>query len=109
MEKTHPPIQNFEAFWSFYLSQHQNKTCRILHYFGTIIGIIIVSYILVTHQPWPLIFLSLIPSYSCAWIGHFVFEKNVPATFTYPMWSFKADFKMLYCFMTGKLETELKK
>ena len=109
MEITHPPIQTFEEFWPFYLSQHQNKTSRILHYLGTIIGILCISYISATHQPWPLVFLSLIPSYFCAWLGHFAFEKNVPATFTYPMWSLKADFKMLYCFISGKLEAELQK
>ena len=109
MEKTHPRIQSFEEFWPFYLSQHQNHTCRTLHYIGTITGLICASYILATHQPWPLIFICFIPAYLCAWIGHFFFEKNVPATFTYPMWSFKADFKMVYCFLTGNLNKDLKK
>ena len=109
MEKTHPPIQSFEQFWPFYLSQHQNRTCRILHYLGTSLGVMSAVYIFAAHQPWPLVFICFIPAYAFAWIGHFVFEKNVPATFTYPMWSFKADFKMLYCFLTGNISKEMQK
>lgn len=106
MENTHKPIRTFEEFWPFYLSQHQNSTCRVLHYIGTMIGIAGAVYLILTQNPW-LVPLSMIPAYTFAWIGHFVFEKNVPATFTYPMWSFKADFKMLYHFLTGTLKKEM--
>ncbi len=33
-------------------------------------------------------------AYSFAWIGHFQFEHNKPATFTYPAYSLISDFKM---------------
>jgi hypothetical protein len=106
MEKTHKPIRSFEEFWPFYLSQHQNATSRSLHYLGTTIGLVSAVYLIATQNPW-LIPLCFIPGYAFAWFGHFAFEKNVPATFTYPMWSFKADFKMLFCFLTGRLKKEM--
>ena len=43
--------------------------------------------------------LTLIPlvlGYSFAWIGHFGFEKNKPATFIYPIFSLLGDFRMMY-------------
>lgn len=102
-------FQSFKEFWPFYVSQHLNPVCRTLHYIGTSLGITALVYIIVTSQPWWTFFLCFAPAYACAWIGHFVFEKNRPATFRYPRWSFLADFVMLYYFLTGKITAEIKK
>lgn len=40
--------------------------------------------------------IPLILGYSFAWIGHFGFEKNKPATFIYPIFSLLGDFRMMY-------------
>lgn len=87
--------QTFKRFYPFYLSQHQNKVCRVLHYVGSCIALLILSYALITQQ-YKFIFLALVSGYLFAWIGHFFFEKNRPATFTYPWYSFIGDWRMLF-------------
>jgi hypothetical protein len=108
METTERRYQSFEEFWPFYLSQHTNAICRNLHLFGTSLGILWLIYCLATGQ-YPLIFFSLILGYGFSWVGHFFFEHNRPATFTYPKWSFRGDFKMMKLFYTGGLKAELSK
>ncbi|WP_285164795.1 DUF962 domain-containing protein [Shewanella goraebulensis] len=85
--------QDFKSFYPFYLSQHQDPTCRRLHYVGSglIIGLIIFT--LINQQWWQLLLLPVI-GYGFAWVGHFVFEKNRPATFEYPLYSLLADWVM---------------
>ena len=45
--------------------------------------------------------LGFIPGYAFAWIGHFIFEKNRPATFQHPFYSLMGDFVMLKDFLVG--------
>jgi hypothetical protein len=78
-------IQSYREFWPFYVSQHCNRVCRNLHFVGT--SLVIVALILgVVRSPW---FFLAAPfcGYFFAWIGHFVFEKNRPATFQYPIFT----------------------
>jgi hypothetical protein len=98
--------QTFEDFWPFYLSQHANATCRILHVFGSTLSLSFLIYCF-AHQNWVQLLWCLPLGYGPAWIGHFAFEKNKPATFKYPRWSFLADFKMLWYFYSGQLNDEL--
>jgi len=93
--------QNFSEFWPFYLSQHQNPDCRRLHVVGSFLGSMCLALAFFFGTTWILVGLSI--GYACAWIGHFVFEKNRPATFQYPLWSFVADYKMSYEILTGRL------
>ena len=90
---------SFKQFYPFYLSQHLNPICRGLHFIGTfcIIGIIMYSYININA-------LLIVPfcGYGFAWIGHFFFEKNRPATFSYPVYSFIGDWVMFKDILTGK-------
>ena len=97
---------SFEAFWPFYLSQHSHPTNRSLHLVGTSLSwaaaIVLIVQGLGMFAP-----LCLIPAYGAAWVGHFIIEKNRPATFTYPVWSFRGDHRMLWLFVTGRLDGEL--
>lgn len=98
--------QSFKEFWPYYLSEHKLITCRALHYVGTIASATLLIYFIVTQQ-WALLPLVLIAGYGPAWIGHFFIEKNRPATFTYPWWSFMGDYKMCYMAIKGELRGEL--
>ncbi|ABZ77541.1 membrane protein-like protein [Shewanella halifaxensis HAW-EB4] len=94
-------FESFGEFYPFYLSQHVNKTCRALHYVGSSLVVVILIYALLSHQWWILGLLPVI-GYGFAWIGHFVFEKNRPATFKYPLYSFMADWLMLFKALTSR-------
>jgi hypothetical protein len=98
-------IQSYREFWPFYVSQHCNPVCRNLHFIGT--SLVIAAVILgVFKSPW---FFVAAPfcGYFFAWIGHFVFEKNRPATFQYPIWSLIADFHMYGYIVTGKMGSQV--
>lgn len=96
-------FQSFREFWPFYLSQHHHPACRLFHYLGTMTGIFLLIYFISIGNYFA-IPLSFIPGYGFAWTGHFVFEKNKPAAFNNPVWSFIGDFKMLFLFLTGKIK-----
>lgn len=94
--------QSFSEFYPFYLSQHQHPVCRRLHFVGSALILIVLGYILYSqHFIW-LISLPII-GYGFAWVGHFAFEKNRPATFTYPLWSLMGDWKMFWQILTRQL------
>ena len=89
------PYQSFDEFYPFYLSEHSHPLNRFLHFMGTSLslGILISAFLTATY--W-LIGVALIQGYAWAWIGHFLIEKNRPATFTYPLYSFLGDWKMWF-------------
>jgi hypothetical protein len=101
-------IATFEKFWPFYVGEHSRAATRWLHFAGTLGGTIVL-FILIVARSLRYIPLILIYSYGLAWIGHFFVEKNRPATFKYPLWSFLADYKMCTFMLMGKMEAELRK
>lgn len=84
----------FSAFYPYYLSEHSHPVCRRLHYVGSTAVLLVLFGALISQQWWMLLLLPVV-GYGPAWIGHFIFEKNKPATFTYPFYSFCADWVML--------------
>jgi hypothetical protein len=95
-------FNSFEEFYPFYLGEHSNKTCRRLHIIGTFQAIIQIIRFVLTGNPICLL-QGLIAAYAFAWVGHFFFEKNRPATFQYPLYSFMGDWRMFFDTVTGKL------
>lgn len=89
-------------FYPFYLSQHQSRTCRRLHFLGTSIAIVLIAYAVASGRYWFLL-LALVQGYAWAWVGHFFFEHNRPATFTYPLLSFAGDWKLWLDMLRGKI------
>jgi hypothetical protein len=96
---------SFAEFYPFYLSQHQNKVCRQLHYLGSSIALLILLLSLITQQFYGIL-VAIIAGYLFAWIGHFFFEKNKPATFQYPFYSLLADWVMLWQAIFNRLRIE---
>lgn len=95
--------QSFREFYPYYLSQHENVICRRLHFFGTMIGLGILVYALSSFK-FHFILLSFFVGYFFAWVGHFFFEKNKPATFTYPFYSYLGDWIMFRDILFGKIK-----
>lgn len=94
--------KTFAEFYPFYLSEHSNQTCRRLHFIGSSLVILVLLYALFSGR---FSFLLLLPviGYGFAWVGHFVFEKNRPATFQYPLYSFAGDWVMFKDMLVGKI------
>ena len=100
--------KSFGEFWPFYISEHSRSGTRILHLIGTTTGILFAIFVIVIGKWW-LFPLALVPGYGGAWLGHFLIEKNKPATFQYPFWSFIGDYKMIAMMITGRLGREIAK
>lgn len=98
--------KTFAAFWPFYLREHSRRRTRALHYAGTTLVVFILLFAVLTGR-WLLLLAVPLAGYGFAWVAHFAVEKNRPATFTYPLWSLAADFKMWWLWLTGRLAPEL--
>jgi hypothetical protein len=96
----------FDDFWIFYVQQHKNKLCRTLHVTGTTVAMALVATALVKRRATPLL-LAPIAGYGLAWAGHLIFEKNLPTTFSHPVWAARAGLKMWLLTVTGQMDAEL--
>ena len=96
----------FAEFWPHYLREHARARTRALHYIGTTL-VVLLALAAVLSGSWLLLLAMPLAGYFFAWIAHFTVEKNRPATFTYPLWSLAADFKMWWLWLTGRLRPEL--
>ena len=94
--------QSFREFYPFYLSEHRDPTCRRLHFAGTLIVIATIVTAVITRNPWWLAAAPL-AGYGFAWVGHFFFEKNRPATFTHPIYSLIGDWAMFRDVLAGRI------
>ena len=102
MSETLKDYKTLEEFYPYYLGEHSNRTCRRLHFVGSTLGLMSVLFALITLNPWFLL-LALVIGYGFAWVGHFYFEHNKPATFKYPWLSYRGDWKMWWQTLTGKI------
>jgi hypothetical protein len=93
----------FTDFYPFYLSEHANRTCRRLHFAGTSIGLACLVTAFATQNPWWLL-AGLVSGYAFAWVGHYFFEHNRPATFSYPFYSFLGDWVMWKDMLSGRIK-----
>jgi hypothetical protein len=99
--------KSLKEFYPFYMMEHQNKTSRTLHFIGTFLLLIVLGFALAT-QSWKLLIAIPFVGYGFAWVGHFFFEKNKPATFQYPMYSLASDFIMFKDILIGQFGKKLK-
>ena len=97
---------SLKDFYPYYLTEHSNATCRATHYIGTtLLFAVVASSIYFGNSK--ILFLLPVVGYGFAWLGHFVFEKNKPATFQYPFYSLASDFIMYFHFITGQIDKKL--
>jgi hypothetical protein len=93
----------FAEFYPFYLAEHRHASCRRLHFVGSTLVIAAVAAALVTRNAWWLA-AAPIAGYGFAWVGHFFFEKNRPATFTHPLYSLLGDWAMFRDILIRRIE-----
>jgi hypothetical protein len=101
-------FSSFAEFWPFYLNEHSQRATRLLHAVGSITGLILLFALIATGRWW-LFPLAFVPGYGLAWTGHYFIEKNRPATFTHPLWSFMGDWKMLGLMLAGRINDEIRR
>ena len=99
-------FRSFQDFWPFYLGEHRSPLSRRLHVAGTTAALTTLGVAIATRN-WKLGLAAPLLGYGPAWVGHFIIEKNRPATFKHPLWSLAGDFKMASLMLTGQLEQEL--
>jgi len=93
--------KSLKEFYPFYLTEHRNPTSRLLHFIGTTLFFVFLISALVSGRYILLLFCPLM-GYGFAWVGHFFFEKNKPATFQYPLYSLASDFILYFQVLGGK-------
>lgn len=95
-------FESFSEFYPYYLAEHADPRCRVMHFVGStgVIGVVVAA--IVTGNAWWLLAMPLI-GYGFAWVGHFVFEKNKPATFQYPLYSLAGDWVMYADILRGRI------
>ena len=94
---------SFREFYPFYLSEHANRVSRRLHFIGSCGVLVLIGVAITRHNAWWLV-AALVCGCGFAWIGHFFFEKNRPATFTHPIYSLMGDWMMFWQVLTGKVK-----
>jgi hypothetical protein len=103
MEDILMKFKSFADFYPYYLREHKNLMCRRLHFIGTSFVLAAAAGFFVTGEL-PLLIVLPVAGYGFAWYGHFVYEKNKPASFKFPLYSLMGDFKMFWDILSGKLK-----
>jgi len=93
----------FADFYPFYLREHSNRICRQLHFIGSGLVLLVLAAVFVTGR-WSGLILLPVFGYGFAWVGHFFFEKNRPATFRYPLYSLVGDWVMFRDILLGRIK-----
>jgi hypothetical protein len=100
-----PVPSTYQEFWPYYVSQHLHPLNRALHFVGTTLALTCLALSLAVSPFW--LPFSLVSGYGFAWVGHFAFERNRPATFRYPLWSLRGDFRMFRLTLLGQMGREI--
>ena len=101
-------LKSFAEFWPHYVADHSRPATRVLHAVGTLTSTALAAATVATGRWW-LLPLTLLPGYGAAWVGHFFVERNRPASFRHPLWSFIADYKMVALMLAGRMEREVER
>jgi hypothetical protein len=100
--------RTFADFWPHYVLAHRQPLTRVFHCGGTLLGWLLVIAAIVLRRPW-LVLAALVVPYALAWFSHFFVEHNRPASFGHPLWSWRADQKMVALMLAGKMSNEVRR
>lgn len=95
-------FNSFSEFYPYYLSEHSNSTCRLLHFIGSSLILALIGFVIITQQ-YVYLWAAPVIGYGFAWVGHFYYEHNKPATFKYPLYSLMGDWVMFKDILVGKV------
>ena len=95
-------FKSFAEFYPFYLGEHSNRICRRLHFVGSTLALLCLATAVWRLQPQYILY-GLLCGYGFAWLGHFGFEKNKPASFKRPLYSFMGDWAMFRDILLGRI------
>ncbi|NYR11075.1 DUF962 domain-containing protein [Pseudoalteromonas sp. MIP2626] len=98
-----PKFNSFKAFYPYYLTEHRNITCRRLHFIGSTLVLFVIGVAVLKSQ-YRLLWLLPVIGYGFAWVGHFFFDKNRPATFKHPFYSLCGDWVMFKDMLIGQIK-----
>ena len=101
-------ISTYREFWDFYVREHSKPATRVLHFAGTALGLLLLVWFIL-RGAWYYFPVCLVVGYAFAWFAHFAVEKNKPATFQYPLWSFISDYRMVWYMITGRMGCEVER
>jgi hypothetical protein len=101
-------MTSFREFWPFYVREHLRPVTRALHFVGSTLVLALVAAAVVTGRPW-LLLGAPVAGYGFAWLGHFGFEHNRPATFRHPLYSLLADWVMYGKILSGTMRAEVER
>lgn len=102
MDRPTAGFASFREFYPYYLSEHRDPTCRRLHVVGSTLVLVIVAAAALSGR-WSWLWAAPVAGYGFAWVGHYFFEGNRPATFRHPFYSFVGDWAMYRDVLTGRL------
>lgn len=97
-----PAPTSYEEFWPYYVSQHLHPATRRFHAWGTVAGFVIALAALATGQ-FAAVALAPVAGYGASWYSHFFIERNKPASFGHPAWSFRGDMRLVARYFRGTL------
>lgn len=99
---TDQEFPSFRDFYPYYLSEHSDRNCRRMHFIGSWLVLGVLAATIWFSNPWLLLLMPVF-GYGFAWLGHFLFEHNRPATFTHPLYSLMGDWVMFWQIITGRV------
>lgn len=105
-EQALPDGLSYGEFFDYYLREHREPGTRYVHFVGTLLGTALLVAAIVTGSGW-LVPLGVVVGYGHAWASHLLIERNKPAAFKYPVWSYVSDYRMLWLWLTGQLPAAL--
>lgn len=94
--------RSFREFYPDYLAEHRHPVSRRLHFTGTALVFGTAVYATATAR-WAWLLAMPLFGYGFAWLGHFAFEHNRPATFRHPWYSLAGDFVMFRDMLIGRV------
>ena len=101
-------IISVHEFWPYYVREHSRLGTRWLHFIGNT-NLFFWLFLAIFYRSIVILAIAILSSYAFAWIGHFFVERNIPATFRYPLKAAICDMIMYYKMWRGEMHAEVEK